>query len=194
MKWQFSAGCLAVVLTAAVCTATSRAALKVAADNSNATLGETVAVRATGVPEGVAVDWSSTWELRLVSTTGSTAQFTAAVPGAGIVSAAAGGEWGTAHITVTPPVGALGPVIPGAGREGFGGDFATGGLKKMQDLLERYRDELGKAGLHDQFAPQTASVEEQGVKLPADQAARLGTITDKFFQELGGAGFSQRQH
>jgi hypothetical protein len=99
MKRHFSAGWLAVALTAALWPATIRAELKVAADNSNVTLGNTVAVRASGVPVGAEVEWTSTWELRLVSATGATAQFTATVPGAGIVSAAAGGEWGTAHIT-----------------------------------------------------------------------------------------------
>jgi hypothetical protein len=192
MKRHLFAGWSVIALSVALWPATGRAELKVAADNPSVTLGDTVTVRASGVPEGAEVDWTSTWELRLVSATGATAQFTATVQGAGLVSAAAGGQWGTAHITVTPPVGALGPVIPGAGRQGLGGDFAVGDLKKMQELLERYRDELGRAGLHDRFAPQAADVEAQGVKLPPDQAAQLGTITDNFFRELGGAGFALR--
>lgn len=183
---------LAVVFAAALWPEALRAGLSVVADSASVTVGGTVTVRASGVPAGAEVDWSSTWELRLVSAAGGSAEFAAVVPGPGVVSVAAGGEWGTAKVTVAPRPDAKRPSIPAVGRVGVGGAFAVGDLKRMQDLLERYRRRLESARLHTPFMPGSPEAEATPVNLEAGDSRRLTMLTEQFCKELGGAGFSLR--
>mgnify|MGYP001067284206 CR=1 FL=1 len=150
-------------------------------DKNTIAVGETTYVKLES-GSAFAVQWSASPQLQILASDSDGATIKGVSAGSATVNA----KWlmgkKSTRITVTDAAGK--PTMTG-GRTGA--DISDPDMRRIGELLNRYKDTLGS--LEAQFSRQDQATEDRKPRLSDGDQARLVGTAEAFFRELGGMGY-----